>query len=193
MPPAQETKDHIIRSAVETLKVHGSEGLTMRKVAARAAISLGNLQYHYKDKTALLAGLAEYYFGECVGMLDEYQHAPRKASREKQLYRFILFLLDHVDHLSDMCRIFREIWALSARDEEIHRQLVEYYQASINKLSAVLMPLVGGAESANNMASLLLPYIEGYSITCPALPQEKKETARMLANLCWGMREDASE
>ena len=154
-------------------------------------MSLGNLQYHFRNQAALMAGLAEYYFAECVGMLDEYRHSTRNGSHERQLHRLILFFLDHVDHISDMCRIFREMWALSARDEELHQQLTDYYQASFEKLSALIAPSSGSEKSARNIAMLLIPYFEGYSITFPALPQKKKETARMLTKLAWSMREEA--
>ena len=115
-----ETKQHIIQSALAVLKEVGAEGLTMRGVSARAAMSLGNLQYHFKDKSALLGGVAAYYFGECVLLLDGYRHDPPDGSAPDQLRNLILFFLDHVDHVSDMCRLFREIWALSTRDEAIH-------------------------------------------------------------------------
>ena len=184
MAPSANTKAHIIQSAIEVLKAHGTEGLTMRKVAAAAAMSLGNLQYHFKDKTSLMAGLAEHYFGECANMLDDYQHTPPDASPEEQLHAFVLFLLGHVDHICDMCRIFREIWALSTRDKGIHQQLVDYYKLTANKLATVLRPLSGTEDSAQQQATLLLPYIEGYSITSEALPMGKEETARMLVTLC---------
>ncbi|MEM9281763.1 MAG: TetR/AcrR family transcriptional regulator [Verrucomicrobiota bacterium] len=178
MAPAKTTKQLILQSAIAILKQFGTEGLTMRKVAAEAEMSLGNLQYHFKDKTALMAGLAEHYFGECAMMLDEYQHD--SDSPEDQLRDVILFSLDHVDHISDMCRIFREIWALSTRDHEIHEQLTEYYRITLNKLTALLIPLCRDEKSAIRLASLLMPYFEGYSITFQALPQKKQETAEML-------------
>ena len=120
-------------------------------------------------------------------MLDGYQHTPPKGSKEEQLHQFILSLLEHVDHvdqISDMCRVFREMWALSARDPEIHRQLVSYYQVTVEKLTALLVPISCSEQSASRLASLLLPYLEGYSITCEALPIDKIETARMLTKLC---------
>ena len=159
----------------------------MRKVAGEANMSLGNLQYHFKDKTSLMGGLAEYYFGHCSSMLNGYQHTPPNGSGEEQLHQFILSLLEHVDHvdqISDMCRVFREMWALSARDSGIHRQLVDYYQVTVEKLSALLVPISSSVESAKRMASVLLPFIEGYSITCEALPMDKKETAEMWTALC---------
>ena len=100
------TKDHIIKSAIKILKEFGTEGLTMRKVATNASMSLGNLQYHFKNKEALFSGLAEHYFSECAGMLDDYKHTPENGSNEEKLYQFILFTLDHFDEISDMCRIF---------------------------------------------------------------------------------------
>lgn len=190
MSPAQNTKTHIIQSALALLKVYGTEGLTMRKVATQAEMSLGNLQYHFKDKAALMAGLAEYYFGECTSLLDDYHHDPIDGSTEEKLHNLILFLLDHVDHVSDMCRIFREIWALSARDEAMQGQLIGYYKITVIKLSKLLALVSGCEQSANKMASLILPYIEGYSVTHQALPQEKYDTAHMLTKVCYTICQD---
>lgn len=163
----------------------------MRKVAAQAEMSLGNLQYHFKDKTALMSGLADDYFGECTSLLDDYQPTPTDGTTEEKLQNLILFLLDHVDHVSDMCRIFREIWALSARDEDIHMQLIDYYKVTMNKLSKLLILVSDCEKAANNMASLLMPYIEGYSVMFQALPQGKHDTAKMLAKLCCDICQDA--
>ena len=184
MTAPRKTKENLIHAAIAVLKKQGSEGLTLRKVATEATVSLGNLQYHFRDRTALMAGMAEYYFRECELLLDDYQHTPEDGSKEEQLRGFILFMLDHVDHISDMCRMFREIWALSTRDEDIHRQMINYYEVTLRKLSELLVPLADSREAATAMACLLVPYIEGYSITFMALPQEKNETAQMLTKLC---------
>ncbi|MEM9541680.1 MAG: TetR/AcrR family transcriptional regulator [Cyanobacteria bacterium P01_E01_bin.42] len=191
MPPAKNTKTHIIQAAIALLKVHGIEGLTMRKVATQAEMSLGNLQYHFKDKTALMAGLAEHYFGECESLLDDYQHTPIDGTTEEKLRNLIFFLLDHVDCMSDMCRIFREIWALSTRDEDINIQLIDYYKVTMQKLSKLLILVSGCEKAANDMASLLMPYIEGYSIVFPALPQSKHDTMQILTKLCCVICQDA--
>ena len=178
MAPSIDTKDHIIQAALEVLKVHGTEGLTMRKVAAEAEMSLGNLQYHFKDKSSLMAGLGEHYFGECAGLLDEVELIPANGNAEEKLHHFILSLLDHVGHvdsISDMCRVFREMWALSTRDQEIHRQLVSYYQVLVEKLTVILLPISSSQSSAVRIASLLMPYLEGYSITFEAKNKRKRD------------------
>lgn len=193
MPAPRDTKTHIIESAIKVLKTFGTEGLTMRKVASEADMSLGNLQYHFKNQRSLMVGLAEYYFSECARMLDSYQHAPQEGIEEAKVRSLILFLLDHVDHISDMCRIFREIWALSARDSEIHTLLIDFYRISLERLTSLLEPLCDTHEAARSIASLLLPYIEGYSIAGEALSQRKEETADMLARLCSALRRDVSQ
>ena len=184
MASRQDTKLHIIQTAIIVLKSHGAEQLTMRKIANEAGMSLGNLQYHYKNKTLLLAGLAEYYFNECLEMLDDYQITPKHGTPKRKLKNLILFMIGHFDHISDMCRIFRELWALSTRDEQIHMQMNDYYKMIVKKLSMLLTKIGHTEQASKKIACLLIPYFEGYSITVQALPQNKKQTADMLTELC---------
>ena len=58
------TKNRILQVARAVLVKQGSGGFSMRKVAAEAAITLGNVQYHYKTKTDLLSGLMVWYVAE---------------------------------------------------------------------------------------------------------------------------------
>ncbi len=187
MAVGQEKKSHIIAATLVVLKEVGSEGLTMRRVATQAGISLGNLQYHFKGKPALLAGLGAHYFAKCATMLDNYQHQPISGPAEAQMRRLILHFLDHLDHINDMCRIFREMWALAARDETIQAQLMHYYQELTAKLVDRLAPLTTSPDAAQRAASLLLPYFEGYSIMAGALSMDKKAIADMLTHICMNL------
>lgn len=183
MASAPNTRAQIIEAAIQVLQSFGTEGLTMRKVAGEAEISLGNLQYHFKDKASLMAGLAEHYFAECSEMLDRYERAPSTGSREEDLNHLLQFLLGHVDHaeeITEMCRVFREMWALSSRDSEIHRQLNDYYEVTVDKLVALLLPFCSDEKAAKRFASFVLPYMEGYSITGGALPIQKNEIVQIL-------------
>lgn len=188
MVQIQHTKTQIIESAIHILKVQGTEGLTMRKVATQAEMSLGNLQYHYKDKDALFSGLAEHYFTECIELLDAYSPSTKATSTKGKLQDLICFYLDHVDQITDMCRIFRELWALATRDEAIHEQLINYYKLTAEKLDGILTQISGDKRRAQKMTALLLPYFEGYSITHDALKQDKQAIARLLTQLCCDLR-----
>ncbi|MEM9420336.1 MAG: TetR/AcrR family transcriptional regulator [Planctomycetota bacterium] len=178
-----DTKTQIVQAAIEQLKTVGMEGLTMRKVASTARMSLGNLQYHYANKTALLSGLAAHYFGECERLLDSYEHSPQ-AGRRQQLQSLIVYHLDHVEHITDMCRIFREMWALATRDEELHEQLMSYYRATFKKLTALIEAMGVKKIRAKEIASFFIPFLEGYSITAHAELQSKPQTTRMIVRIC---------
>lgn len=183
MAPSKNTKSQIIESAIAVLKEEGTEGLTLRKVATSAGISLGNLQYHFKDKTALFASLGEHYFDECVALLDAYSPLDPSKPIEKRIRHLILFYLDHLDELTDMCRIFRELWALATRDEAIRNQLNGYYAATITKLEAIVASICGDEKRSRDIVGLLLPYFEGYSITHDAMNHSKKQIADLLTKL----------
>lgn len=184
MATLHPTKALIIERTLTVLKQVGMEGLTMRKVATEADMSLGNLQYHYKDKAALLSGLADTYFEDCLDQLRSYTPQTPSAPAEEQRVELISFYLDHVDHLSDMCRVFRELWALSTRDAAVEAQMNRYYTQLRDALCHLLNPLCGSEEAAQKVTHLLLPYFEGYSITHDALSISKPETAHMLRQLC---------
>ncbi|MEM1213182.1 MAG: TetR/AcrR family transcriptional regulator [Planctomycetota bacterium] len=175
------TKALIIQSAIEVLKTFGTEGLTMRKVAAAAQLSLGNLQYHYPNKIVLLSGLAEHYFGVCERLLDAY--SPRPGDRRQQLRAMVMYHLDHVEHITDMCRIFREMWALATRDDALHEQLMAYYRVTFEKLTGLIEAMGVPRKPARDVAGLFIPFFEGYSITVHAGLQSRPRTVRMLVQM----------
>lgn len=189
MSPTKKTKTLIILAAIEILKSEGTEGLTMRKVANAAGISLGNLQYHYKDRAALMGGIAGYYFDACGAMFEQYEYFPPNGTAQEQLRGFLRGFLSHFDQISDMCRMFREIWSLSTRNNDIHEQMVAYYKATLQKLTGLLLPLCKTEDGAVAMASFLMPYFEGYSITAKAMPQSTEQTVEMLLKLCEALGE----
>ncbi|MEM0964719.1 MAG: TetR/AcrR family transcriptional regulator [Verrucomicrobiota bacterium] len=182
-----ETKHQIIRSALVVLKEEGTEGLTLRKVATHAQMSLGNLQYHYRNKSALFGGLAEHYFDECSEILQGYVPLSSEEDLSKRLRHLIDFILDHLDHLTDMCRIFRELWALATRDRQISCQLSDYYRVSRREMESLFLEITSSPEGSQRIVTLLLPYFEGFSITHNALGQSKEQVADLLTQLAFGL------
>lgn len=82
-----------------------------------------------------------------------------------------------------MCRVFRELWAISSRNESVRAELTAYYQSLC---AAVAESIIGSGDSSpqkDKIGSLLLPYIEGYSITASSLPMPRAEIVEMLAEL----------
>ena len=51
-------REQIVRATIRCLARWGSAGLTMKRVAAEAAVSQGILHYYFRDKAAMLAAAA---------------------------------------------------------------------------------------------------------------------------------------
>lgn len=60
--PTQQTKTHILQTAVELLNEHGTSGISMNALAEACGISAGNLQYHYRNKDELIREILEVMF-----------------------------------------------------------------------------------------------------------------------------------
>lgn len=160
--------EKILDISIELLRQEGDFGVSMRKVATLADMSLSNVQYYFKTKDELLKAMADRYFQQC---LDELAEQP-ELSDVSELKHFISTQLSHVYQVSDMCRIFREYWAISTRNKEIDAYLLAYYRTMTLSLNKVFKPLGRDDNSVERAVSVFIPFVEGYSITARALPVE---------------------
>ena len=173
--------EKILDVSIELLKSEGDFGITMRKVATLADMSLSNVQYYFKNKDALLIAMADRYFQQC---LDEISSQP-EPTKQQDLIAFTHIFLVHGLEISDMCRIFREYWALSTRNEAIEDYLSEYYQTLASILSNKLRYLAVDESSLSKAVSIFIPYVEGYSITAKSLPQDFETMNTVLSDVMW--------
>lgn len=173
----------IIECALELMRDHGDHGLTMRQVAAKAGMSLSNLQYYFKNKNALLKGMVDFYFGHCDGLLANHIRASQNIHPHEQIRQMIEFGLSHGETITEICKIFREFWAIATRNEEINAYLKTYYKNYADNLSQLLTPMAVHPGSALKAASLLMPYFEGYAVTAHGIPLEKGQILDMLTDI----------
>ncbi len=73
---SNKKKDLILEAARNVLKTEGSANFSMRKVAASAGMSLGNLQYYFKTKDTLFEGLLAQYMTQYRNRYLEYMETP---------------------------------------------------------------------------------------------------------------------
>lgn len=183
----------IIDCALAIMRDHGDQGLTMRQVAARANMSLGNLQYYFRNKNALLKGMVDHYFGQCDGLLANHLLTSTCDHPQERIREMIAFGLSHGQTLNEICKIFRQFWAISARNDEIHLYMQAYYTRYAGNLSELLAPLAVEPDSISKVVSLLVPYFEGYAITSSSLPLPAEEILDMLTDMvCDILEVDAS-
>ncbi|HEV2953298.1 MAG TPA: TetR/AcrR family transcriptional regulator [Candidatus Dormibacteraeota bacterium] len=64
-------RDQIVRAAAEALLEHGYAGASVRAIAARAGVAIGNLQYYFPTKSGLLVETWRYLTSRSLGELRE--------------------------------------------------------------------------------------------------------------------------
>ncbi len=176
MTKQNDKNKKILQVATQLLKSEGDMGLTMRKVANSAGMSLSNVQYYYTNKNALLQAIADQYFDDCVTQLK--QQTPLESF--EQLHLLITSQLNYAREVSDMCRIFREYWAISTRNDDINEYLRRYYETVFTVICDVLRPLSSDDCTLKTSAALLVSFVEGYSVTGKFMPVESERIASTL-------------
>lgn len=176
MPKKSAKVEKILDIAIELLRTEGDFGVTMRKVASTVDMSLSNVQYYFKTKDDLLKAMADRYFEQCLEDLT----AQPVINNSNELKPLIAMLLSHVYETSDMCRIFREYWAISTRNDTMESYLHSYYQSMAEIMTVKLSPLGESQEKLAHAVSILIPFVEGYSITAKSLPSELETMIELL-------------
>ncbi|MGL6259835.1 TetR/AcrR family transcriptional regulator [Vibrio sp. WXL210] len=173
--------DQIIEKTLEVLKTEGDYGVTMRKVASRCGITLSSLQYYYKTKDDLLKAVADKYFQQCIAMLEGMPEITTQDELGAVLDSFLSYAFED----SDLTRIFREYWAISSRNEMINKYLARYYVSFSEIMTEKLRPLADNDEALAQAVSILIPYVEGYSIVALSLPNGIDSTSERLKVIIW--------
>ncbi|SLN73927.1 transcriptional regulator BetI [Roseovarius albus] len=173
----------ILEAALKLLIETGDAGLTMRKLAESAGMRLSNVQYYFKTRDDVLTAMITRYFDDCTQDLVRLTQESEAATPRERVLFLIRAGLAHGQDISDMCRSFREIWAISSRNAIIDTCLMDYYRGFANVLADFALPQGIDERSRARMKSLLVPYFEGYSITARSLPLGAADTAEMLTDL----------
>lgn len=170
----------IIDCALSILRDKGYGGLSMRQVANRAGISLGNLQFYFSNKDELLRGMIDFYFDRCSILFDEHLAHVGSLQPPEKIRAILLWGLEGGEEISEICKVFRELWAIASRNEFVRVHLEKYYQDYADKLVEVFSTDAVDVTSLNKVVSLLIPYFEGYAIVGAVLPLRKEQVLEVL-------------
>ena len=183
---------HILDCALRLLIETGDAGLTLRKLAESAGMRLSNVQYYFKSRDDVLSAMVERYFDECAANLLK-MTADCDAQTPRERIRFLVEAgLSHGHEISDMCRAFREIWAISSRNTVIDRCLMEYYRRFADVMVAYALDGTADKACHARLKALLVPYFEGYSVTGRSLSMGGDAVAEMLTDMAMRVARDES-
>lgn len=178
-----DKRHFVMANALELLTDVGYQGLTMRGLAERCEMSLSNVQYYFRTKDELIGDIADRYFGDCNAVL--LAHFDESGSIEDRagLESLLTIILEHGQQMTDMCRVFRELWAIASRHEPLAVLLNEHYQRLGETIDQHLaMPTLDSDRRAK-VVTLLLTMSEGYSIVGPARLSDHDDTISLFASI----------
>jgi TetR/AcrR family transcriptional repressor of bet genes len=120
--PEEHRRRDILGAAYDVAVRHGIEALTVRAVAARAAVSHGTVLFHFNRRDQLVAALLDTVL-EATTVL----HIPADVERlTPPGTRLRVLLRAEMERLSGEPRYFRlflEYWTLGVRDSMIRRRV----------------------------------------------------------------------
>ncbi len=172
-------RTHIIESAALCFIDQGFHKTSVRDIAKRANISLGNLYNHFENKTALIAEIAALEAEELAGVAKTLAgHAPA----QKRMARFVKAYFKATSSPENAV-LTAEIMAESMRSPGIAAGYSANRQTLVNALIPVLQALTPNAPPEPR-AQLILDLIEGAGIRV-AFESPKARKAARAAVLDW--------
>lgn len=174
----------ILDATQELLLEVGNAGLTMRKVAARTGISLGNLQYHFATREDLMMALLLRFLEPYEARLETPPETAHAALSEV-LEQLFIDVLEYPDF--DACAaIYKEIWAVSNQSPEMmdalggyYRRLAEFYRQAL----AMITKREPSDPKVERATQVLLPMLEGAIVTYPITGASTKTLASAWAKV----------
>ncbi len=143
----QERVLKILKSARNLMITSGYHKLTLRKVAADAGISVGNLSYYYSNKQDLMRDLFDTVIENYLLEFDNIRQNTGDSA-EDQFIAIVNFIIDDM-RTQETTNFFPELWALSNHDDYAAERMNELYikaRIVLNELIAVLNPALSGEE-----------------------------------------------
>jgi AcrR family transcriptional regulator len=145
--------ESILDAAAEVLISGGYKKLTLRQIALRAGITVGNLTYYYRTKEALLKDLLDKI---AFDYLDEMARVGG-ASGNSPTDRFVAiieFLIEDL-HTQRTTRLFPELWALANHNAHAAEMMDSMY-AQERRVLRELIKAVNPRLKKQKTASLAL-------------------------------------
>jgi AcrR family transcriptional regulator len=169
-------------TAAETLLIdQGYHNLSMRRVAAAAGLTLGNLQYYFPSKDALIKAV----LGNCIQRyLDMFEQIRANAGADpvKQFESLIAEILRDLN-TKNTTVFFPEVWSLANHDENATRSLdamYEKYRLVLIEVITLINPTLS-PDQLKRLAVFISASMEGHTIFIGHRKPWKKETENIIS------------
>ncbi len=154
----------ILDAATSLLIEEGYGQFTMRQLSERLNIRLSNLQYYFPSRTLLIQKILERFLENYIHQISQFTIEQEGTARQRVFAAIDYLLRDQQQEES--CKIFWELWALSARNPEISEVMNNFYSAYIDTVTEMLQELniEVSSDKTKQIAILIVSMIEGLSL-----------------------------
>jgi len=139
--PEEHRRRDILGAAYEVAVRHGIEALTVRAVAARAAVSHGTVLFHFKRRDQLVSALLDNVL-EATTVLHIRADVERLTQPATRLRALLRAEMERLSGDPRYFRLFLEYWTLGVRDAVIRRRVraaLDGYRGAFRAVSAAIV------------------------------------------------------
>jgi AcrR family transcriptional regulator len=159
-----ETRQAIIAVAGRVLVESGYAGLTLKRVADAAGVSVGNLNYHFRTKESLLEALIDHVLTDLSARFEDL--IDRGIADGTDVPGALLQWAMDDSCSREYTRLIRELWAMASHYGSIAAAMDRFYDLSIAD-AASRLAAPGDArrlQSITALVSLICIIAEGASV-----------------------------
>ena len=158
-----QDKIKIILEAAENILIEkGYADLSMRKIATKAGISLGNLQYYFPSKEALLCSMLDYAISDYIMMFEDMRgDVPAREHFEN----IVTYVMQDIKTKRTSV-LFPEIWSLSNHENfalEAMDKMYGEYRSILTKSIMEINPELNSSQ-AEKISLFIASSLEGHTI-----------------------------
>ena len=117
---ADDRRQALVAATIASLKRHGHEGLSVRRIAAEAGVSLGLINHHFPNKNALVAESYRYFSQQLTeGFREAVRQAPPEPRARLRALFEAVFSRPNLD--PEVLTAWIQFWGLFRDSPEIRR------------------------------------------------------------------------
>lgn len=167
--PEHLRREQILDAASEVACREGIGGVTVRAVAAQAAVSHALVLFHFGRKERLIYELLEWVIAQ-TAVLHVSEDIARFPHARDRLYALLQQEMARQARRPDHTRLFLEYWALGARHEPIRTRIsaeLERYRAAFEEIMEQLVlaePATFAQASPRALAAVAVSWINGCAV-----------------------------
>lgn len=152
----------ILKAAESILIESGYHNFSLRKVADKDGISVGNLNYYFPSKESLINALLD---GVIVEYLEVFEEWRKIGTPEEQLRRIVTYVFTDLQSKRTTI-LFPELWSLANHEKGVTKQVDAMYGRYREVLASVIQEINPklSAKQAMRLSVFFSSSMEGHTI-----------------------------